>query len=159
VLSLVMGAGESARLRQRIRSVDPKTKQELGVEAASPILVREHPGLFLALGVYRDPDGGDAVEAAMFDEIAKVVTKPPTGDELRKAKNQILAGFVFGLDSPLGLAEQIGQSWILTGDPTQWLRDLEAFEKITSADLARVARTYLTPERATVVVVPPKGAK
>jgi zinc protease len=159
VLSLVMGAGESARLRQRIKAVDPKLKKPVGVEAASPILVREHPGLFLALGVYREADTGAAVEAAIFDEMAKVASKPPTGDELRKAKNQILAGFVFGLDSPLGLAEQIGQSWILTGDPTQWLRDLEAFEKITSADVARVAKTYLTPERATVVVVPPKGAQ
>jgi zinc protease len=158
VLSLVLGGGESSRLRQRIKSVDPKSKKQIGVEAASPILVREHPGLFLAIGVYRDPSGGDGVEAAIFDEVAKAATKPPTGDELRKAKNQILAGFVFGLDSPLGLAEQVGQSWILTGDPTQWLRDLQAFEKLTSADIARVAKQYLVPERATVVVVPPKGA-
>ena len=90
--------------------------------------------------------------------MAKAASKPPTGDELKKAKNQIVSGFVFGLDSPQGLAEQIGQSWILTGDPTQWVRDLEAFEKLTAADIARVARTYLVPERATVVVVPPKGA-
>lgn len=158
VLSLVMGAGESSRLRQRIKTVDPKLKRAPGVEAAAPILVREHPGLFLAIGVYREPDGGDAVEAAILDEMQRAASKPPTGDELRKAKNQIVAGFVFGLDSPLGLAEQIGQSWILTGDPTQWVRDLEAFEKLTSADIARVARTYLVPERATVVIVPPKGA-
>ncbi len=157
VLSLVMGAGESSRLRQRIKTVDPKLKRAPGVEAAAPILVREHPGLFLAIGVYREPDGGDAVEAAILDEMAKAASKPPTGDELKKAKNQILSGFVFGLDSPQGLAEQIGQSWILTGDPTQWVRDLEAFEKLTAADIARVARTYLLPERATVVVVPPKG--
>lgn len=158
VLSLVLGGGESSRLRQRIKSVDPKTKKQPGVEAATPILVREHPGLFLAIGVYRAKADGDAVEAAIFDEVARAASKPPTGDELRKAKNQILAGFVFGLDSPLGLAEQIGQSWILTGDPTQWLRDLQAFEKLTSADIARVAKTYLVPERATVVVVPPKEA-
>ncbi len=158
VLSLVLGTGESARLRQRIRTIDPKTKQPLGVEAAAPILVREHPGLFLALGVYRDAAAGAAVEGAIFDELARIASKPPTADELRKAKNQILAGFVFGLDSPLGLAEQIGQSWILTGDPTQWLRDLDELEKVTPADLARVTRTYLTPERATVVVVPPRSA-
>ncbi len=158
VLSLVLGGGESARLRQRIKATDPKTKKQLGVEAAAPVLIREHPGLFLVLGVYREAAAGAAVEAALFDEVARAASKPPTADELRKAKNQILAGFVFGLDSPLGLAEQIGQSWILTGDPTQWVRDLDALEKITAADVARVAKTYLTPERATVVVVPPKGA-
>jgi zinc protease len=159
VLSLVMGSGESSRLRQRLKSNDPTTKKPYAVDGATPVLVREHPGLFLALGVYRDPASGDLVEAAIFDEMAKVARKPPTAAELRQAKNQILAGFVFGLDSPLGLAEQIGQSWILTGDPGQWVRDLEAFEKITAADLARVAKTYLVPERATVVVVPPKGAR
>ena len=158
VLSLVMGAGESSRLRHRIKN-DPRSIEVGGVDGAAPALVREHPGLFLALGVYRDPKGGDVIEAAIFDEVARIAKKPPTGEELKKAKNQILAGFVFGLDSPLGLAQQIGQSWILTGDPTQWLRDLQAFEKITSADLARVAKTYLTPDRATVVIVPPRGAK
>jgi len=89
---------------------------------------------------------------------AKLIAKPPAADELRKAKNQVLSAFVFGLDSPLGLAEQIGQSWILTGDPGQFLRDVDAIERVTAADLARVAKTYLTPERATVVVVPPRSA-
>lgn len=154
LLSLVMGAGESSRLRQRIKAIDPKRKQPLGVEAAAPILVREHPGLFLALAVFRDVDGAEPIEAAIADELAKIAAKPPTADELRKAKNQVQSSFVFGLQSPLGLAEQIGQSWILTGDPGQFLRDVDAIEQVTPADLARVAKTYLTPARATTVVVP-----
>ncbi len=158
LLSIVLGTGESSRLRQRIKAIDPKTKAPLGVEAATPILVREHPGLFLAIGIYRDPARGTAVEAAVLDEVARVAKKPPVADELRKAKNIIQSSFVFGLDSPLGIAEQIGQSWILTGDPGQWLRDLDLIEKVTSADIARVARTYLTRERSTIVVVPPMGA-
>jgi zinc protease len=158
ILSLVLGAGDSARLRQRIRNPDPKTKKELGVEAATPILVREHPGLFLALGVFRDAAATAGVEAAIQDELDKVAAKPITADELRKAKNQVLSSFVFGLDSPLGLAEQIGQSWILTGDPGQFLTDVDAIERVTAADVSRVARTYLTAARATVVVVPPRSA-
>ncbi len=158
VLSLVMGAGDSARLRQRIKNPDPKTKRELGVEAATPVFVREHPGLFLAIGVYRDPSGTEPVQAAIFDEMAKIGAKPPAAAEVRKAKNQVLSSFVFGLDSALGLAEQIGQSWILTGDPGQFLRDVDAIEQVTPADVARVAKTYLTPERATVVIVPPRSA-
>ncbi|MBK9036350.1 MAG: insulinase family protein [Myxococcales bacterium] len=158
ILSLIMGAGDSSRLRVRIKGPDPKRKEPLGVEAASPILVREHPGLFLAIGVYRDPAATDAVEAAIQDELTKVGAKPVPADELRKAKNQVLAAFVFGLDSPLGLAEQIGQSWILTGDAGQFLVDVDAIERVTAADVARVAKTYLTPERATVVVVPPRSA-
>jgi zinc protease len=158
VLSLVMGAGDSSRLRQRIKNADPKLKHPLGVEAATPVLVREDPGLFLALGVYRDDKDTAALEAAIQGELTRVGAQPPSAVEVRKAKNQVLSSFVFGLDSAAGLAEQIGQSWILTGDPGQFLRDVDAIEQVTPADVARVAKTYLTPERATVVVVPPRSA-
>lgn len=157
VLALVMGAGDSARLRQRIKNPDPKTRREVGVEAATPVFVREHPGLFLGIGVYRDPAGAEAVEAAIQDEMTRIGAKPPAPAEVRMAKNQVLSSFVFGLDSALGLAEQIGQSWILTGDPGQFLRDVDAVEQVTAADVARVARTYLTPQRAVTVVVPPRS--
>jgi zinc protease len=154
---VVLGAGDSARLRQRIKRRRPEDQAAARRRRRVPILVREDPGLFLAIGVYRDAAGAGPIEAAINDELAKLIAKPPAADELRKAKNQVLSAFVFGLDSPLGLAEQIGQSWILTGDPGQFLRDVDAIERVTSADLARVAKTYLTPERATVVVVPPRS--
>ena len=57
-----------------------------------------------------------------------------------------------------GIAEQIGESWILTGDPTQWMRDIDAFEKLTAADIQKAAKTYLDPKTATTVVVPPPAA-
>jgi zinc protease len=155
VLSLILGEGESSRLRQRIKQVDKKTKHAHGVEAGSQALVREDPGLFAAVGVFLTAGAEDQVEAALFDEVAKITTKGATAAELRKSKNQIQAGFVFGLESADGLANQIGQSWILTGDPTQWLRDLEQFEKVSLEDLQRVAKTYLTADKSTVVVIPP----
>jgi zinc protease len=159
LLSLILGDGESSRLRQRIKNVDKKTKKALGLDAGAQAIVREDPGLFAAVGVYLDAESGDAIEKALFEEVAKLVAKGPTADELRKAKNQVQSSFVFGLENADGIANQIGQSWILTGDPTQWLRDLEQFEKVTSADLKRVAGAYLTPEKATVLVIPPPKRK
>ena len=158
VLSLVLGAGESSRLRQRIKRIDPKTKRPLGVEAGAQVLVREDPGLFAVIGVFLDPAVAGAVEKALMDEVATIAAKGPTAQELRKAKNQIQSGFVYGLESVDGVANQIGLSWILTGDPTQFLRDLDALEQVTAADVKRVAKEYLQPSRATVVVIPPQGA-
>jgi len=158
VLSLILGAGESSRIRRDIKKDDPKTKRPLGVDGGAQVLVREDPGLFAVVGVYLDPAVGETIEKLLADEVAAIAAKGPTADELRQAKNQIQAGFVYGLESVDGVANQIGLSWVLTGDPTQFLRDLEMFEKVTLDDVKRVAKTYLTPERSTVVVIPPAGA-
>jgi zinc protease len=155
VLSLVLGNGESSRLAQRIKRLDPKTRRPLGVQGAAQVLVREHPGLLALIGAFLDPASAEAVERALMEEVDALAAKGPTADELRKAKNQIQAGFVFGLESADGLAQQIGQSWILTGDPGQFMRDVDELEKVTAEDIKRVAATYLTRARSTVVVIPP----
>jgi predicted Zn-dependent peptidase len=157
VASIILGSGESSRLKQRIKRADPKTKQPIGVEAALEIRVLEHPGILVAVGVYLDPNAAGAVEAALFDEIGKLGAKGPTADELRKAKNQVQAFFVTSLVDASGLANQIGRSWTLTGDATQWLRDLPEFEAVSAADVKRVVKQHLDAKRATVVVIPPKG--
>ncbi|MCA9674059.1 MAG: insulinase family protein [Myxococcales bacterium] len=156
--SQILGDGESSRLKQRIKAVDKKTKRPLGLEAGSQVMIKEDPGLMVLLGVYLDPAAADPIEAAILDEVAKLAAKGPSADELRKAKNQMQSGFVFGLDSADGIAQQIGQSWILTGDAGQFLRDLDEIEKVTTDDIKRVAKTYLAPTQATIVVIPPKGA-
>jgi zinc protease len=157
VASIILGSGESSRLKQRLKKVDAKTKKSVGVEAGLEIRILEHPGIVVAVGVFLDPAAADPVEAALFDELTKLGAKGPVATELRKAKNQVQAFFVTALEDAGGLANQIGRSWILTGDPTQWLRDLAEFEKVTSADVARVVKKYMDPKRATVVVIPPKG--
>ena len=158
VASIILGAGESSRLKVRLKTTDPKTKKSLAFEAAMQSIVREHPGITIALGAYLDPAQADPVEAALFDEVKKLgTTKAPTADELRKAKNQVQSGFVFSLENVEGLAEAIGRSWILTGSPTSFMNDVDQIEKVTAADVQRVVKTYMTNELATVVVIPPKG--
>jgi zinc protease len=158
-LSLILGNGDSARLVRRIKEAEPGAKAALGIAAGTPILVREHPGVFLTFAAYIDPSKGAAVEAALVDEVKKISARGVTAEELRTAKNQIQASFVFGLQGAAGLGEQIGTSWILTGDPGQFLRDIDEIEKLTVADLQRAARTYLDPGKATIVVVPAKTCK
>jgi zinc protease len=155
--SLMLGNGESSRLKLRLKSIDPKTKRPLALEAGMEAIVREDPGLVVALGAYLDPAAQDPVEAAIFDEIAKLGAAGPKADELRKAKNQVQSGFVFSLENAQGLAEAIGRSWIQTGDAKKFLHDVDQFEKVTAADVQRVIKQYLTPDRATVVVIPPRG--
>ncbi|MCX5747763.1 MAG: pitrilysin family protein [Proteobacteria bacterium] len=156
VASIVLGTGDSSRLKQRLEREDPKTKVRLAVQAGMESVVREEPGLTVALGAFFDPAAGDKIEAAIQDEIEKLAKTGPSADELRKAKNQVQSGFVFSLENAQGLAEAIGRSWILTGNPSAFLGDVDQIEKVTSADVQRVVKAYLAPDKATVVVIPPK---
>lgn len=157
VASIVLGAGESSRLKVRLKAIDPKTKRPLALDGGMEALVREDPGIAIAVGVFLDPAAADPIEAAITDELGKLAAKGPTPDELRKAKNQVQSGFVFSLENAQGLAEAIGRSWILTGNPSSFIKDVESIEKVTAADVQRVVKQYMAPDRATVVVIPPKG--
>jgi zinc protease len=158
VASIILGSGESSRLKQRLKAVDPKTKRPLALDGGMEAIIREDPGMTVAIGAYLDPAQGDAVEAAIFDEIAKLSKRGPSPDELRKAKNQVQSGFTFSLENAQGLAQAIGRSWILVGDPTGFMRDVDEIEKVSVQDVARVIKKYMTPDLATIVVIPPVGA-
>jgi len=157
VASILLGAGESSRLKVRLKSIDPKTKRPLALDGGMEAIVREHPGLTVALGAYLEPGQGEAIETAIFEEIAKLQAQGPAADELRKAKNQVQSGFVFSLEDAVGLAEAIGRSWIHTGSPSSFMNDVDQIEKVTAADVQRVVKQYLSPDLATIVVIPPKG--
>jgi zinc protease len=157
IAAVVLGAGEGSRLRQRLKTPDPKTKRPLALEAGMEAVLREDPGMAIALGAYLDPAQGDAIEAAIFDEVGKLAARGPAADELRKAKNQVQSGFVFSLESSQGLGEAIGRSWILTGSPGAFLRDFDELDRVSAADVQRVVKQYLSNDHATVVVIPPKA--
>jgi zinc protease len=157
IAAVVLGTGEGSRLRQRLKTPDPKTKRPLALEAGMEAVIREDPGMAIALGAYVDPAQGDPVEAAIFDEVGKLAARGPAADELRKAKNQVQSGFAFSLETSQGLGEAIGRSWILTGSPGAFLRDFDELEKVSAADIQRVVKQYLSNDHATVVVIPPRA--
>lgn len=147
--ALMLGVGDNARIKQRIRKV--------GTEAGIDLRIHEAPSVLVLVGAFREVKQADGVEAAMLDEVKKLAKEGPGDAELRKAKNQVESGFVFSLERSDGLGEVVGRSWILNGEPAAFLRDPDMFEKVTADDIKRVAKTYLQPDHATIVVVPPKG--
>jgi len=152
VLSLILGAGDSSRLHKRLVRTD-----KTAVEVGSQSLVREHPGLLLLFAAFLDGGNQQKVEDALFDEVDRIARSAPSARELEKAKNQISSGFVFGLESVTGLANEIGMSWIQSGDPGRFLTDLGKLEAVTAKDVQRVAAKYLKKSNRTVVVIPPAG--
>ena len=150
VLALILANGESSRLHRRVVSRD-----KIGVYAGGGVNAFEDPGLLLVIGAYLDAAQGAKVEAALADEVARFGTEKVSERELEKARNQLAAQLVFGLESVGGLASAIGDSKVDKGDARAWLLDYDRYLAVTADDVMRVAKTYLVPENLTLVVVPP----
>jgi len=150
VLGLILSSGRSSRLHQRLVE-----KDKIAVQAAGQVVIREHPGLFALFGMYLRPDQGPKVEKALLEEVDRIKRTPPSARELRKAKNQVLASFIRGLDKVTDLASQIGTSWILTGNASQWLHDIDKLRAVTRGQVQAVAKKYFRKTNLTTVVIPP----
>ena len=96
-----------------------------------------------------------AIEALIAEARLLATTKPATEAELKLAKDAILNSFVFNNDSA---EEVLGQQLAFEyyGQPLDWLDRYRAgVDKVTAADVARVAAKYIHPDRFSIVVVGP----
>jgi zinc protease len=154
--AMLLGVGDDSRLKTRLRAKDPKTKEPIAIDGGIDLHVHEQPGLVVLVGAFHDPSHTKTVEDAMADEVKRLASEGPSDTELHRVKRQVESGFVFSLERGDGLAETIGRAWVTTGDARGWLQDADRFEQVTGADIMKVAKKYLSADRATVVVVPPK---
>ncbi|HEY4009192.1 MAG TPA: pitrilysin family protein [Acidobacteriaceae bacterium] len=148
VMNEVFSGGFGSRVVQEVR-----TKLGLAYDVGGEFgAAYDHPGLF-AVGLGTKSSSTDAATKATLDEVRKLRTEPPTPDELRKAKDDLLNSFIFNYDSP---EKVLGQQVTLAvyGYPPDFLERYRAgVEKVTSADVARVAQKYVQPEKLAIVVV------
>jgi zinc protease len=95
--------------------------------------------------------------AALKEEVAGIVTNPPTDDELSQAKEAILNAFVFNYDSKAGiLAQQM--SYAYYGLPSNYLDTYRSnIEKVTKDDVVRVAKKYVHTDELAILIVGKAG--
>jgi zinc protease len=112
----------------------------------------DHPGLFVAEAGTKSSSTVAATKAVL-DEIGRLKTVPPTAEELRSAKDQLLNSFIFNYDSrEKTLNEQVVLA--LYGYPPDFLEKYKSgIEKVTSADVSRVANQYVDLNKLAIVIV------
>jgi len=148
VMNEIFGGGFSSRLFKNLRS-----KQALAYSVGGGIGAGyNHPGLIdISMGT-KSASTAKAV-AALYQQIDDLLTNPPTETELKQARDSILNGFVFAYDSPdKVLGEQL--TYELYGYPKDFLeRFRDAVDKVTSADVHRVAQKYIDKRKLAVLVI------
>lgn len=148
VFDEAFGGSFSSRLFSTIRS-----KLGLAYDVSGGIGTSwDHPGLTrIAMGTKSE----STVEAiqALDAEIANLKTNPITDAEMKRAKDSILNSFIFAFDSPAKILRE-RMAYEFYGYPPDFLERYRAgVEKVTTADLARVAAKYLHREKMPVLVV------
>lgn len=155
LLSVILASGRSSRLYQDLVY---NKRIATGVDA-------DYDGVSIGPAIFSFtaqvmPDKQQAeVESAIDKVVAQIRSEPVSDRELEKAKNQVEAAFVFGQDSIFGQALRIGQFESVA--KWQFINTyLPGIRAVTAADVLRVAKKYLDPDRRTVgTLVPTKETK
>ena len=94
------------------------------------------------------------IDRVVKTEIASVISNGITPRELQRAQNLYKASFLNRLASNLGKAEVLNSYNYFVGNPDFVQQDAARYERVTAADVQRVASTYLGRPKIVLTVVP-----
>ncbi|HEY4564505.1 MAG TPA: pitrilysin family protein [Thermoanaerobaculia bacterium] len=154
VASNILSAGESSRLYKRM-----VYEKQMAVAAGGDAILLEDPGVFFFYAILQGGQKPEDGEKELLAEADRLRNEPVAEEELVKAKNQIIAGLVFGRQTAQDKADAIGYAKVILNDESYVNRQLAELQKVTAADVRRVARTYFTPENRTVVYMLPEAMR
>ncbi len=95
-----------------------------------------------------------AIDKLVQAEIAGVINNGITQRELVRAQNIYRARFIDRLASVLGKADILNSYNYFVGTPEFVQQDAARYEKVTTANIQRVAKTYLGKPKIVLTVVP-----
>jgi zinc protease len=145
VLEGILGSGKTCRLYKKLIE---------GAEVASDIGASNqsgrYPGWFAVQVEVLKGKNPDEVEKLTLAELQRLADEPVSAAELKRVKESILANAVFGRESVHGLAESIARG-VTTNDLDFLKNYLPKVLAVTAADVQRVAKTYLDPQKRVLV--------
>jgi zinc protease len=154
VISTVLSQGQSSRLYRRMveneqlaLSVNGR-KGETFDPTIMTFTIQPRRGVELA-----------RTEKALYEELDRMASTAVSSEELQKAKNQILAGHYRQMKTIAGRASMIGHYEVYYGDYSKMFSIDSEIDKVTPADIQRVAKTYFNEKNRTVAtLIPEEGA-
>ncbi|BFU92097.1 MAG: Peptidase M16 [Nitrospira sp.] len=151
ILESILSHGKSSRLYQSL-VYDQKNSLAVGAEYS---VLQTDPGLFYFYSLVNPSAKVEGVEEAIQREIVRLQNELPSEQELQRAKNQVEAARIFEQDSNfrhamlMGQAESVGAGWRRID------QFVERIRAVTTKDIQRVAKQYLTPDNRTVGILIP----
>ena len=154
VIQLILSSGRTGLMDKEL--VQDK-KVALAAEAASTYPGGKYANLFV---FFLAPSLGHTTEENIkaFDELlARFESRPPDAEQLARAKTQVRASLIRRLANNAGLAELLASAYIDYGDWRKLFTQIDDLNKVTAADVQRVAARYFTPSNRTLSFLVPGG--
>ncbi len=150
LMNRILGSGFTSRLFREVRSRQGLAYSVFGYFSAE----YDHAGMFY---VGCQTQSGTTVQAiqAMKAEVVKMTQSEVTAEELELARESFLNGFVFNFDSRGEIVNRL-MTYSYYGYPLDFLEKAkQAIEKVTQADILRVAKKHLHPDKMQILTVGP----
>jgi zinc protease len=161
LLASILSSGKSSRLYKSL-VYEKALAQSVSATQDSSAL----SSIFTVEIVVRPGVSVEVAEKTADDVLSEAIAKPPSTEELQRAKNQIAYEFVEHLQSIAARARLINMYWGELGDPGYVSQDMARYERATADGvLAQAKQTINLNARVVLRVVPaaaaaaPAGAK
>jgi predicted Zn-dependent peptidase len=155
VIQLILSGGRTGLM---YRDLVQEKRLSLAAEAVSTYPGGKYPNLFVFFLV---PSMGHTTSEnlkALDDLLARFEAKPPDAEELARAKTQARAEVIRRLANNAGLADLLTNAYMNYGDWRKLFTQLDDLNKVTAADVQRVANRYFaTGSRTVSYLVPGAG--
>ena len=142
----IFSNGRTARL---YKSLVRDQKIAADAEGFSGFPGNKYPGLFAFYGVPVPGHTPDEIRDAIHKQIDRLKTTDVTDEELAMFKTRTRAGLLRGLADNEGLAHQLAEYQTRYGDWRQLFRELDEIDKVTKADVRRVANKVFVESNRT----------
>ena len=146
----IMSNGRVARMyRSLVR--DQKIAADAGGFTGMP--GTKYPHLFAFYAVPTPGHTPEEMQKAIRAEIDKLRTQDVTDEELAMFKTRARADLLRGLANNTGLASQLAVFQARFGDWRELFRQIDRYDKVTKADIKRVAARTFVEENRTVGII------
>jgi zinc protease len=148
LMNRVLGSGFSSRLFKNIRSREGLAYSVFGIYSAN----YDYPGVFY-VGCQTKSESTVYAIRAMVEEVKKMTESEVTDEELAIARESYLNSFVFNFDTKGEIVNRL-MIYEYFGYPADFLQKTKRnIEKVTKADVLRVAKKHLKPDMVQILAV------
>jgi predicted Zn-dependent peptidase len=148
ILSSVLSSGNSSRLYSSL--VDQK---QLATQVFTDFGDSFDPNLFNVYAVANKDVKESDLEEAIYLELEKIKKEGISEQELQKIKNQKLMEFYEQVETINGKSNNIGTYEVFFGDYRKMFNAPANYNKITTAEVQKVANKYFTKSNRTVGIL------
>jgi predicted Zn-dependent peptidase len=152
----VLSNGRTSRLYRSL----VRDKQIAAAAQSFPSFPGEKfPNLFLVFAVPAPGHTNDEVRGAIRAELDRLKKEDVTAEELAMVKTRARAALIEGLNSNQGLANSMAEYQTTFGDWRELFRSVDKIDKVTAADVRRVANAMFVDTNRTVAMVDTTGSQ